>query len=156
MGGWQGAALELAEGKGYGPLSVDSCGWTLLHHAAVQSQHGRGMLEVVRGLLAATSVEVVDQRTGGGMPMGWSALSLVCSARDTHNERTDIVRWLVAKRTDLEVRNAHGATPLITACAVGFLSVVRVLLDAGADAVATNNRGRNALDVTPLDGAMVF
>ena len=51
MGDLQGAALEFAEGKGYGPLSVDSNGWTLLHHAAVQSQHGRGMLEVVRGLL---------------------------------------------------------------------------------------------------------
>ena len=156
MGDLQGAALELAEGKGYGPRSVDSCGWTLLHHAAVQSQHRRGMLEVVRGLLEAMPVEVVDQVTGGGTPMGWSALSLVCNARDPHNERTDIVRLLVEKRADLEVRNAHGATPLITACAVGFWSVVRVLLDAGADAFATNDRGRNALDVTPLDQTRVF
>ena len=156
MGDLQGAALELAEGKGYGPRSVDSCGWTLLHHAAVQSQHRRGMLEVVRGLLEAMPVEVVDQRTGGGTPAGWSALSLVCNARDPHNERTDIAQLLVAKRADLEVRNAHGATPLITACAVGFFSVVRVLLDAGADAFATNDRGRNALDATPQDQTKVF
>ena len=40
----EGAALEFAESKGYGPLSVDSTGWTLLHHAAVQSQHRQGML----------------------------------------------------------------------------------------------------------------
>ena len=53
--------------------------------------------------------------------MGWSALSLVCNASDPHNERTDIARLLVAKGADLEVRNAYGATPLITACAVGFL-----------------------------------
>ena len=150
-----GAARESAEGEGHGPLGVDSAGWTLLHHAAVQSQHRRGMLEVVRGLLEAMPVEVVDQRTGGGTPVGWSALSLVCNARDPHNERTDIVRLLVEKRADLEVRNAHGATPLITACAVGFWSVVRVLLDAGADAFATNNRCHNALDVTPLDGRKV-
>ena len=39
-----GTAREFAEGKGYDPLSVDSNGWTLLHHAAVQSQHRRGML----------------------------------------------------------------------------------------------------------------
>ena len=115
MNDLQGAALEFAEGKGYGPLSVDSNGWTLVHHAAVQSQHRRGMLEVVRGLLEAMPVEVVDQRTGGGTPVGWSASSLVCNARDPANERTDIARLLVAKRADLEVRNAHGATPLITA-----------------------------------------
>ena len=156
MGGLQGVALDFAEGKGYGPLSVDSTGWTLLHHAAVQSQHRRGMLDVVRGLLAAMPVEVVDQKTGGGMQGGWSALSLVCNGRDPYNERTDIARLLVAKGADVEVRNAYGATPLITACAVGFFSVVQVLLEAGADATATNDRGRNAADVTPLDQRKVF
>ena len=53
---------------------------------------------------------------------------------------------LVEKRANLEVRNASGATPLITACAVGFSSVVKVLLDAGANPFAINNRGKNALD----------
>ena len=109
------------------------------------------MVYVVEGLLRVMPVEVVDQVTGGGTPEGWSALSLVCNARDPHNERTDIARMLVAKRATLEVRNAHGATPLIIACAAGFSSVVRVLLDAGAVAFATNGRGRNALDVTPRD-----
>ena len=156
MGGLQGVALDFAEGKGYGPLSVDSTGWTLLHHATVQSQHRRGMLEVIRGLLAAMSVEVVDQKTGGGMQGGWSALSLVCNGRDPYNERTDIARLLLAKGADVEVRNAYGATPLITACAVGFFSVVQVLLEAGADATATNARGRNAEDVTPGDQRKVF
>jgi len=115
MGDLRGAALEFAEGRGYGPLSVDSEGWTLLHHAAVQSQHQRGMLDVIRGLLWAVPIEVVDQKTNGGTPVGWSALSLVSNARDAANERADIARLLVAKRADLEVRNAHGATPLITA-----------------------------------------
>ena len=58
IGDLDGAAREFAEGEGYAPLGVDSNGWTLLHHAAVQSQHRRGMLEVVRGLLEAMPVEV--------------------------------------------------------------------------------------------------
>ena len=87
--------------------------------------------------------------------MGWSALSLVCNGRDPHNERTDIARLLVAKGADVEVRNASGAMPLITACAVGFFSVVRIRLGAGADAFATNDRGRNALGVTALDQTKV-
>ena len=156
LSGLWGAAREFAESKGYGPRSVDSNGWTLLHHAAVQSQHGRGMLEVVRGLLAVMSVEVVDQKTGGGTQGGWSALSLVCNGHDPHNERIDIARLLVEKGAGLEVRNAYGATPLITACAVGFFSVVRAPLDAGADATATNDRGHNAADVTPKDQTKVF
>ena len=115
------------------------------------------MLEVVRGLLAAMPIiEVVDQKTGGGTQGGWSASSLVCNDRDPHDERTDIARLLVAKGADVEVRNAYGATPLIAACAVGFFSVVQVLLEAGADATATNDRGRNAADVTPLDQRTVF
>ena len=156
MGDLQGAALELAEGKGYGPFSVDFNGWTLLHHAAVQPQHGRGMLEIIRGLLRAVPIDVVDQRTNGGTPVGWSALSLVSNARDAANERAEIARLLVEWRADLETRNPHGATPLMAACACGNWSCVRVLLDARANHFATNNNGRNALDVTPQDQTKVL
>ena len=156
MGDVYGAAREFADNKGYGPLAVDNNGWTLLHYAAVQSQHGRGIIEVFRCLLEAVPVEVVDQRTSGGTPTGWSVLSLVCNARDSANERADIARLLVEKRADWEVRNASGATPLVSACAVGFWSVVRILLDARAGAFATNNRGRNAMDVTPRGHTKVF
>ena len=151
----EGAALDYAEAKGYGVLEVDSNGWTLLHHAAADSQHRRGMLEVIRGLLAAMPVEDVDQRTGGGTPCGWSALSLVCNARDWANERAGIAQLLVEKGADLEATNHHGTTALMTACACGNWSCVRVLLDARANPFATNVRGRNALDVTPQDQVKV-
>ena len=82
-------------------------------------------------------------------------MSLVCNARDSANERADIARLLVERRADLEVRNPHGATPLMAACACGNWSAVRVLLDAGADVFATNDRGRNALDVTPREQTRV-
>ena len=87
--------------------------------------------------------------------MGWSALSLVCNARDGANERAEIAQFLVDQRADVNVRNPHNATPLMAACACGNWSAVRVLLDAGADVFATNDRGRNALDVTPKEQTKV-
>ena len=155
MDGLEGAALDFAESKGYGVLEVDSNGWTLLHHAASESQHRRGMLEVIRGLLAVMPIDVVDQKTGGGTPPGWSALSIVCNARDWANERAGIAQLLVEKGADLEATNHHGTTALMTACACGNWTCVRALLDAGANAFATNIRGKNALDVTPADQLQV-
>ena len=105
MNGLEGAAREFAEAKGYGPLDVDVVGWTLLHHAAAESQHRRGMLGVVRGLLAVMPRELVDQGTQGVTPDGRSALSLLSNARDSANERAEIARLMVEMRADLEVRN---------------------------------------------------
>ena len=152
----EGAALEYAEGKGFGDVTeVDSNGWTLLHHAAADSQHRRGMLEVARGLLAAMPIAVVYQKTGGGTPHGWSALSLVCNARDWANERAGIAELLVENGADLEATNHHGTTALMTACACGNWTCVRAHLDARANPFATNIRGKNALDVTPRDQVKV-
>ena len=92
LGDLNAAAQALADSIGIGPEAVDPTGWTLLHHAAAESQHGRGMFEVVRGLLEVMPVEVVDQRTGGGKSTGWSALSFVSNARDATTERADIAQ----------------------------------------------------------------
>ena len=151
MGDLRGAALEFAEGRGYGPFDVDCNGWTLLHHAAVQSQHQRCMLDVIGGLLWAVPAEFIDMTTHGGTPRGWAALSLVCNARDWANERAGIAQLLVEKGADLEATNHHGTTALMTACACGNWSCVRGLLDARANPFATNIRRKNALDVTPDD-----
>ena len=87
MGDLEGDALDFAEGKGYGPFSVDFNGWTLLHHAVVQSQHRRGMLEVVRGLLEVMPTELVDQRTGGGYANGMVGFK-PCLQRPRSAQRT--------------------------------------------------------------------
>ena len=147
----EGAAAQFAQTKGYGPFDVDSNGWTLLHHAASESQHSRGRCDVIRGLLAVIPTELVNQKTTGGTPSGWAALSLVCNARDHANVRKDIACMLVENGAELEVRNANGATPLMNACACGNRSLVRNVLDAGANHHATNSIGRNALGVAPRD-----
>ena len=111
MGDLEGPALDFAEGNGYGPFSVDFNGWTLLHHAAAQSQHRRGMLEVIRGLLEVMPIEFIDQKTNGGTPQGWAALSLVCNARDGANERAGIAQFLVDQRADVDVRSPTAPRP---------------------------------------------
>ena len=95
MGVLQGEALEYAEGSGYNTrFDLDAKGWSLLHNAASESQHRRGMLAVVRGLLEVMPIKFVDQRTRGGKPARWTALILICSARDPHGERVEIARLL--------------------------------------------------------------
>ena len=151
MGSIEGPSLDFAESKGFGPMATDAMGWTLVHHCCATSQHQRGMPEVLRSLLDVCPIELVDQRTGGGTPSGWSALSLVCNARDAANNRVEMVEMLLKKRADMEVTDPRGGTPLMHACACGFWSVVRLLLDARADHTVTKQGGRNALDVTPRD-----
>ena len=69
----EGPAREFAETKGFGHLSVDINGWTLLHHAVLQSEYTRGMVEVVEGLLDVMPSDEPDRKTSGGKPVGWSA-----------------------------------------------------------------------------------
>ena len=110
MGDLQGAALELAEGKGLRP----PVRWLLWvgpappRRGAVPTQAGHARCRP--RLVGGDARRGRGPEDGRGYASGMSALSLVCNARDPHNERTDIAR-LVAKRADLEVRAAHGATP---------------------------------------------
>ena len=121
LGTLNNEAVIFADIYNMGPMDIDEHGWFLLHKAVLRSQHARGMADVVRGLLPAMSVEAVNALTISGRPAGFSALSLCCNGRDPYGERIEICELLVQKRADLELRNASGATPLITACAVGFV-----------------------------------
>ena len=64
-GNLDGPALVFAESVGIGPHEVDSCGWTLLHHAVNDSEEKQGMTDVGEGLLREMSAEAVDSRTLG-------------------------------------------------------------------------------------------
>ena len=111
------------------------------------------MLPVVQGLLEVMPQDMINLRTAGGTPSGWSALSLLCNSRDAANERERLIRAVAVEAgADLNIRTAsHGTTPLMTCCACGFWSGVRILLDARAGPHLKNNGGKTALDVTPSD-----
>ncbi|CAC5363450.1 ANK [Mytilus coruscus] len=68
-------------------------------------------------------------------------LHLMCLVNDI-----DIIRLLLRKKADINIRKEDGSTPLFLACQVGFTNVVRLLLNHGADKnIRTKNRKR------PLD-----
>ena len=54
---------------------------------------------------------------------------------------------LLEHHAKLYVRDARGETPLWVAASDGQAKVVRVLIDAGADVNATDERNRGPLDV---------
>uniref|UniRef100_A0A1X7V878 Uncharacterized protein n=1 Tax=Amphimedon queenslandica TaxID=400682 RepID=A0A1X7V878_AMPQE len=54
-------------------------------------------------------------------------------------KRIDAVQWLLDKGANLELRDIAGATPLIYAAYNGHIQVVAVLLEKGADVVASDN-----------------
>jgi ankyrin repeat protein len=58
-----------------------------------------------------------------------------------------VVEALLAARADVESRQERGFTPLMGAAAGGEETIVRRLLDLGADRCATNDEGRTAMDL---------
>jgi ankyrin repeat protein len=121
-----GANKEARTNAGDGPLIIAS---------------DRGHLAVVRLLLKAHGAHARSARLEATNANGASALSVAVQA-----ERLEVVRELLARGANPNVRRNSGDSPLIDAADRGFAAIVRELLaHAGTDANA-----RNANGVTPL------
>src|SRR5690606_17771184 len=66
---------------------------------------------------------------------------------------SDAVALLSSKGARVDVPNAAGETPLISAVHRRDLGLLRILLRAGADPDRRDNSGRSARDYAALDGA---
>ncbi len=53
---------------------------------------------------------------------------------------------------DIDVRNIDGQTPLMAAAEYGRKEIVHFLLDKGADILASDDYGRNAIDIARKHG----
>lgn len=81
--------------------------------------------------------------TAGNLPEdGLSADRMVLAATFGHNE---VVRYMLDRGVDPNIKDLFGNTGLIAAASAGQADVVDMLLAAGADVKAQTNEGHNAL-----------
>ncbi|TVP87514.1 MAG: ankyrin repeat domain-containing protein [Pseudomonadaceae bacterium] len=113
----------------------DSNGMTLLHWAA-----SRGNLEQVESLIAA-GLDINARDTSGRVPLHLAALA---GDRDPGGAK---LQALLQAGAEIDVRSTNeiDATPLITASRFGNAEHVRLLLEAGADPLASTDSGMTSL-----------
>ncbi|KAK3922522.1 Ankyrin repeat and sterile alpha motif domain-containing protein 1B, partial [Frankliniella fusca] len=127
--------------RGPGANVQDSCGYTALHHAALN-----GHKDVVEMLLShEASCNVVDDK--GSSPLhlaAWTGNEEVVSLLLTHGPSVPNVNLLT--------RSAE--TPLHCAAQYGHSAVVSLLLDHGCDPSIRNAREESALDLAAQYGRL--
>lgn len=130
----------------------DWSGCTALHRA----QH-RDSAAITRRLLQHGAL--VDARDEDGRtPLSWSACEGVPALKNKKRASTDTTGGdrsrmgaptsaavLLAFGAEVDARDRHGWTPLITAARWGVTPMVQLLLDAGADPTARNQFGWTSL-----------
>lgn len=143
----------------------------MLLAASVKQAIGQGNLDALREAVSATPavLEAVDEDQRGVLhhavlarhpallqwllaaeaPLlaaddaGWTVLHLAASIGDA--EAASLVLGQAGAAALLNARNEQGSTPLHYAASRGHQAAVRVLLEAGADALAVNRYGQTAL-----------
>ena len=68
------------------------------------------------------------------------------------NGKTDILKRLIDRGVDIDVRNIDGETLLIIAAINGHFETVRLLVDSEADVSAADNDGKSAMHYAECNG----
>jgi uncharacterized protein len=66
--------------------------------------------------------------------------------------RTNILKYLIKQKVNINVKSDAGVTPLILACLIEDEAMVKLLLESGANISAKGNDGKNALMITASKG----
>jgi ankyrin repeat protein len=130
-------AVELLLERGADPNAQARIGWTPLLVAAA-----KGRDAAVRLLLEAGADPTVRDA------YGWTPLM-----RAVSSGYLDAVEVLLGSgRAELEAREESGATALHIAAGRGFASIVRRLLEAGAEPLSSDGEGRTPAEVARMLG----
>ena len=127
------------------PSTLDSEGWTALHHACDCSSWSTHAYKAALDLAQVTPTKLMNKGTEGTQPAGYTCLHFACDGSDKGFKRKDIVEKLLENKAELEARDAKGNTPLLTAAGTGVSDLVKLLIDRRADVNAVNARGLGAL-----------
>lgn len=104
----------------------------------------KGNLKAVKKILSLRMMEIQELKE----PDGYSGLHLAA-----FNGNKDVVAYLVKQPlTEIDVRTKEGRTALHLACAEGYLGIMTVLVDGGADASSVDASKKNCLHIY-LEGA---
>ena len=95
-------------------------------------------------MLETIPTEVINMPTTGSQPRGYTTLHLACDGSDRMLRRAHLVSELLLRGAILEARTSNGNTPLLLATGVGIVDTVKVLVAAGADVHAVQERGCGA------------
>lgn len=129
-------ALRRLIAAGVSPNSANDEGQTPLHIAAVE-----GHLGAVQALIdSGADVNARDA-------MQWTPIFKAAYNHEQDTGYAPVVKALVDAGADVNARIGFGLTPLMLAAGGGEGAVCEVLLNAGADALATNEAGRSALQM---------
>lgn len=77
---------------------------------------------------------------------GWPPIAYL--SRGDKGEHPDRIKTLIKYGAEVNAANPKGITALHAAAKAGFVSVVKVLLDAGANTNAKDNSGRKPIDLS--------
>ncbi|VDI38292.1 Hypothetical predicted protein [Mytilus galloprovincialis] len=73
---------------------------------------------------------------------GATPLHLMCFRNDI-----DMIRLLLERNSDINIRKEDGSTPLFVACLLGFIDIATILLEHGANRDICRNDGTSPLDI---------
>ncbi len=119
---------------------LDSHNWSALHHAVDAASYSVRAFEAALALINITGVDIINAKTTGSQPKGHSCLHLLCDGSDRQFLRHVLVQALLRKRAELEARTSKNNTPFLIASGTCVTEVTKVLMAAGADVSATNER----------------
>ncbi|CAD1477227.1 unnamed protein product, partial [Heterotrigona itama] len=143
--------LALLEAKA-NPLLRNKDGWTSLHLIC------RSGDENAFDLLVSQFAESINDRSNNGRTVMHIAVIIVNHNSEFYEHSAfhgheSLVNRLVSLNTNfLNVRDSSGSTPLHEAVKGGHISVVKRLIDLGADAKATDNVGQTSLHIAAIVG----